>query len=779
MRLVKPSSAAALALIAALMAVTMLVPPSRSAQAQGQGSWGAQTRVTNSNRIEFFPEIAIDSQGNAHVVYEDTEDVNASRRAMYTRLKGGTWSTPIQISLTGQRVRSPKVATVTIGSQVRVGIVYQATNTNVDGNRIFFRLSADGGDSFSGPEQLPGGAPSYGPALTFDDVGNAHVAFSSAPGNVDFSIVYTTRTVGWSGLRTISNENDDYNIVGNIVTTTSGGVGSVHIGWVGGRNGDEVRKGVYYSKKTGTGDWARPRFIQTPGGASGPDLVTDGANKLFAVYHANLSDSSYDPYFLRSLDNGDTWSGQTNVGRGAGGVLDVMPAIARSRDGGLVVVWESTEADDGRRDIYSRFSSDEGAAFTGIRTVYRQPGTSREVDVAGSVASYRAVWHDDGGGRDTYRVWTAVALSNAISIQAQPSVENGAAATKNTTVSVGFSGVVGDPKELRWRWNAAPTDSQFDSPGTNGWTTYANPKPVPVASGLPECTPQTLYTQVRNGALVSVVQSDAIAFDRSVQADVRVMNPKMPGLPSTYSGPAVQDVLGQGASNGDPRYTRERIFVLQVSDNGDCTGIASATVGTQTFNVENGLITASPSLPGNDAPGPKTFSVAVADALGTTVQFPNQQLIYDPPTGKPVLSSGGSVEDADPSRKSVVRRLSFSNIKVNDDQYGKHGENLPAGKQFWGVWIANSREDNDQGDTTLNWYPIQVPTPGDDGSFELDWSVFGGLSSAQKAYGDGRFYVYVRFLDGAGNPSDGFVKAVVELPEDYTLPTSYAVTIRN
>ena len=57
-------------------------------------------------------------------------------------------------------------------------------------------------------------------------------------------------------------------------------------------------------------------------------------------------------------------------------------------------------------------------------------------------------------------------------------------------------------------------------------------------------------------------------FDIGVQADVNILNRHLAGLPTFY-GLSAQDVYtgpgGNGASDGDPNYTRERSFFLGIS----------------------------------------------------------------------------------------------------------------------------------------------------------------------------------------------------------------------
>ena len=187
-------------------------------------------------------------------------------------------------------------------------------------------------------------------------------------------------------------------------------------------------------------------------------------------------------------------------------------------------------------------------------------------------------------------------------------------------------------------------------------------------------------------------------------------------------------------------------------------------------------------LPGGSALGAHTISVEVKDTLGNAQTY-SSTLIYDPantdPTGThtntlglPVLASGGSVTAN--NANSIIRSLSFQGIRVNDNLYGKQ-TNLPqlsADKQFWGMLIANTTSPTATADDPgLKWYPVRVPEP--NSSFTVTWDLFAGLNYpyADLRNKPGAYYVFVRFLDGAGNASTRSIKATAILTDGYDIPT--------
>ena len=152
-----------------------------------------------------------------------------------------------------------------------------------------------------------------------------------------------------------------------------------------------------------------------------------------------------------------------------------------------------------------------------------------------------------------------------------------------------------------------------------------------------------------------------------------------------------------------------------------------------------------------------TYDPANTDTTGTLANS----------EGLPVLGQGGSFGADDAN--SIIRSLSFQDISVTDNLFGQK-EQLPPGKQFWGLWIANATADVGPDSPALNWYPVRVPAP--DSSFTVTWDLFSGLGyTSDLANKPGDYFVYARFLDGAGNPSQGALKAMVTLRPGYSLVT--------
>jgi hypothetical protein len=334
-------------------------------------------------------------------------------------------------------------------------------------------------------------------------------------------------------------------------------------------------------------------------------------------------------------------------------------------------------------------------------------------------------------------------------------------------VQVTFGNVQGNPTQVRWSWNEPPT--------ADNWQAYESPMtiPVPFSVNTQDCVPEVLYTQVRDSSdrREATPKQDAITLDTVVNASVQVINPysRSAAAALASSGLALpQDIVSSGgASDGDPGHTRIPFFYLDINGGADCAGLASYRTGATGASLgaaggisndrfsailllPNGL-----SLPDGSAP----IVVQVTDALGN-VRTDNLSVVLD--RGKPTLTSGSLAAVTPGSSASLLTSLQLSNITATDTGY-------PDG--YWGVWVANSRSliTDTLTNTSLNWYPVAIPVAGRTLSPTVtNWSLANGLTSGQLTAGN--YYVYVRLLDGAGNPSDQVITSTVTLGTAPTRP---------
>jgi hypothetical protein len=494
-------------------------------------------------------------------------------------------------------------------------------------------------------------------------------------------------------------------------TATISGTGVAYIAWRG------IAGGVFFSERQPDGSWPIARLIDSE--VFGPvEITADEDNNVSIIW---ITDR------LGPLDAFFTY-------RPNGGNFIDPPLEADVADGTVFNI--SAEASIANGTSYTHAVSE---SFVGSSLVTRY-----------------------------YLLQGQVSQPEPIAV---PIIENDQAIFGNPTMSVAFTAVSGDPTEVRWNFGSPPSDADNDS---NGWQPFANPLTVtlPDEADQNRCQPVALFTQVRRDAttIESEAKSDTILFDSEAQASVRVANPYTPDRAQIFTPTTMQNALLNdipGADDGHPDYTRIPLVYMEVNASGDCSGVTNFRIGptrnqlTVTYPINENFFANFVPLPDafNLLQGQTTMAIAVNDNLNNQRDF-SRAFTYD--TTRPVFTTPDTATASLTSRPdaTIIVSIDYTGVQVTDNLY-------PA-PNFWGVWLANSREPvADPRNADLDW--SAVPVIGvSDGSFTVDnWSLASGLDNPDVTPGE--YYVYTRFLDGAGNPSTQALSSTVSL-ETITLP---------
>jgi hypothetical protein len=543
------------------------------------------------------------------------------------------------------------------------------------------------------------------------------------------------------------------------VLRVAGGPGATAVGAFGSSDGHvyaAIWNGTGFSTSDVTPFRRKPDFFAEPDAAVAPN------GKIYVAFR----NAAGGIYYSERQPNG-SWAISKLASGGAYGTVSIDVDSANN----LHMFWTSNIS--GGWDLWYAYKPNAGAWQGPVRAPVNA-GILANATGTGTVGA-RAYGHgvaEEFNGNSAFVRYQQFS-SELSGITAEPVLEGGNWITKNDPVPVSFVEQSGSPDGVRFHWDAPPT-------AADPWLPFANPTSVAAPPGVSAnaCSSHVLYAQVKIGQTIDQTPGqDGIVFDIGVQGAVDARNPNLASQQPTAAG------ASQGATDGDPRYSRDPQFHVSINGQADCAflqefnvpGVTSAPVSLLASNVYDNRF----PLPASATPGPQTLQVQVADRLGNskTSAF---SLVYDPastaPTGAaantdglPVLASGGKI--ISDTGNSALRTLTFEDIDVTDNLYGTAGEDLPAGKQFWGVWIANTTSPTATvDDADLQWFPVRVPKP--DSTFSVSWSVFTGLDiTSDLANQPGDYTIFVRFLDGAGNPSEGFLSTKVTLEPGYSLPT--------
>jgi hypothetical protein len=734
-------------LIAGVLAGVLLLPPAADSRlAQAIGQIVATQRISRTSDQSEVPQI---SQRDGRIAAVWGERFN-SKIGLSSTIPDTKWPSPIYLGVTGATVKYqwPDVAVDSAGTS---HIVYAI------GDKILYRSRPVGRSWTTGRTVASTNFPNPTRLAVAPD-GTLWVVWRDADGN---AISYKRSTNG--------GRNWGYGSDGGVVFRQSGNMFAPdiavdqnnipHVTWY-------VRGGGPLKGEVLTADWNGSRFVTTRVTTDGsiladqdPSITIDNQNVQYLTWRKQAGNNWTIMYARRP--SGQGWQNYTPI-HVVRGDAKYPPQISTDLTGALYVTF-SAPIGASSRGVYF-LSKIAGGPWQGPVTLSKGPWDSFSA-VAGRLGSAHVVYEHERSGDDGDIYYARVHVTDPLG--GQLTLDTSTASSTSNQVIVRFASVTGIPDSVRYQWDAPPTNP-------TPWVPFAPQLTIsgPPGAGAAACETRTLFAQLKQATQVSPVLQGAGVFDANVQAGVLALNPNMAGLPRGQGSTA-------GAGGGAADYTRERQFFLNINGQADCSHLKEYHVaGGAAVPISGDAYYGPIALPGDAAPGDKAFDVQVLDRRGNQKTW-SFTLTYDPANtdttgakpntaGLPVLASGGSV--VSDTAKSIIQALSFQGINVTDNLYGRK-EGLPAGKQFWGVLMANTISPTvSADDPALKWYPVQVGAP--DHDFSVTWDVFSGLGyTTDLRNRPGDYYVFIRFLDGAGNASLRSLKLKVTLEPGYEIPT--------
>lgn len=354
----------------------------------------------------FLPEIAVDNEGKIHVVWSQY-NVGESDEIYYARSTDGgmTWRMPINLSNHPGDANAPGIAADSMGN---INLVWfndtaeqPATAAGSAGNRrMFFSRSTSNGVAWSEPVMIaPDMENISGGGIAVDNAGNISLFVSTTDQDYRKEIYYIGSIDGgisWSQPVKIANYRISYDIAVN-------GAGHIYIAWD--EFVPEATWNVCFSGSTDGGiSWSQPVDISHPSGYSlQPEIAVDHRGNINIIWEYTAEKRGY-YYFRRSTDGGISWTPPRNLSIVAG-----SPAnhdIAVDHAGNINFVRESHGYPDDNRVHFLR-STDNGKTWSEPILIYETSGYSTAlvpkiaVDDAGNI---NIVWQDFSttSGRDVF-----------------------------------------------------------------------------------------------------------------------------------------------------------------------------------------------------------------------------------------------------------------------------------------------------------------------------------------------------------------------------------------
>ncbi|MDD5667476.1 MAG: hypothetical protein PHS26_09230, partial [Actinomycetota bacterium] len=366
------------------------------------GAWSAQELVSTQSEYEqYYPRLALDPDGNAHVVWEGYDADGSESLIWYATNAGGTWSDPVNLSPDDDY---PYYSNIAVDSAGIAHVAFHAHNSTYGGGcSVVYTTNAGG--TWSYPVLLSGDhghSGSYPPVIAVDPFDHPHVVSDGD----DEDIWYTANLgSGWSEPLSLSTQSSyDQGAPRMAVDSSS----SVHVVWEG-YDADGYDWLIWYADNAG-GAWSTPENI-SPDDSSpySPNIAVDSVGAAHVVFHGHNETHGGDCSVVYATNAGGDWSYPVLLSGDHGHNGSWLPWIAVDPFDHPHVV---SDGDD--EDIW--YTANLGSGWSeplslSTQSTYEQGAPQIAVDINGNP---HAAWHGYGSVDDYYQIWYSADISQCI-----------------------------------------------------------------------------------------------------------------------------------------------------------------------------------------------------------------------------------------------------------------------------------------------------------------------------------------------------------------------------
>ncbi|MCG3221707.1 MAG: hypothetical protein H7641_10040, partial [Candidatus Heimdallarchaeota archaeon] len=314
---------------------------------------------TESTAIAEFPVVDVDSNGNIHVMWQDSTDYDSCGTDIDIFYK--RWNSSEEAWITTEVVSTESIddsyygytPSMAVDSDGNVHFAwedstdYDSCGTDID---VFYKRWNASEDSWTTTEVVSTESTlgSWDPDIDVDGSGNVHIIWTDATNYGDsdskddiFYKKWVASTDTWGGTEMVSSESSDDAYLPALDVDSSG---NAYIAWAdvtdylsSGDNWD-----IFYKKRSSTGSWSTTEVITTDGtlGGTHPDIAVDLSGKIHIVYYASTGSDNDILHRVWTT----SWSSQTIVSSSSTG-SSWYPAIDTDDDGNIHVSWSDSTND--------------------------------------------------------------------------------------------------------------------------------------------------------------------------------------------------------------------------------------------------------------------------------------------------------------------------------------------------------------------------------------------------------------------------------------------------
>jgi predicted neuraminidase len=254
-------------------------------------------------------------------------------------------------------------------------------------NEIFYKRSTDNGSIWSVDKNLSSNTGhSLFPSIAVSGENIYVVWHDYTLGNAEIFFKFSTDNAStWSSTKRLT-DISGFSAYPSI--TVSGE--NIHVAWYDGtpQNGD-----VFYMRSTDNGStWSVERNLTSNAGKSFfPSIVVSGDN--VHLIWADFTPGNGEIFYKRSLDNGVTWSKERRLTHNRGG--SVTPSITVSGNN-VHVTWR--DKSPGNAEIFYKCSTNNGDTWSNKKRLTKNAGSSTYPSIAVIGDNVHVTWNDNSRG---------------------------------------------------------------------------------------------------------------------------------------------------------------------------------------------------------------------------------------------------------------------------------------------------------------------------------------------------------------------------------------------
>ncbi len=348
-------------------------------------SWGNIEQIEAGAGNSYSPQIAIDTNGNALVVWQQ-RDANNRGDILASRFNGDSWSSAVPIETGAFDAQSPQITIDNNGNALAVWLQHDGTRFNILANR-FDGNSNSWGDNAELIDRKDTSAQA--PQIAIDNNGNAFAIWQQ-------SGIQVNRFDGTTwGSATPFNDNN----LSDHPQIAFDNNGNALAAWVSYDSNLKFR--IFVSHFDGI-NWGDPELFETDDtekSARSPEIAFDNNGNAFVVWYQEDSNSRFNIWANRF--NGTSWAGAELIERDDIGSAS-RPQIVVDNNGNALVVWSQW---DGNRDNVwtNRFNGTSWGEpeLIEIENISFTTGQQIAIDTNGNAF---AVWSQEGSN-NTFNIW--------------------------------------------------------------------------------------------------------------------------------------------------------------------------------------------------------------------------------------------------------------------------------------------------------------------------------------------------------------------------------------